>query len=112
MYGPGVDFQAQQLVPGERVCNSLLLFGETPLLTESLSLAEVASKLGRETLQRLKRECGGLQTLLRNNHQVFEGKGLSLTWACFSDTRRHALPRLRQQELLTSLFPSPTFHFP
>ncbi|XP_073094095.1 probable tRNA (uracil-O(2)-)-methyltransferase isoform X2 [Manis javanica] len=39
---------------------------------ESLSLAEVASKLGRETLQRLKRECGGLQTLLRNNHQVFE----------------------------------------
>ncbi|XP_072659580.1 probable tRNA (uracil-O(2)-)-methyltransferase isoform X2 [Canis lupus baileyi] len=33
---------------------------------------EVASELDPETLQRLKRECGGLQTLLRNNHQVFE----------------------------------------
>ncbi|XP_066242029.1 probable tRNA (uracil-O(2)-)-methyltransferase isoform X1 [Saccopteryx leptura] len=39
---------------------------------ESLSLAEVAGELDRETLQRLKRECGGLQTLLRNSHQVFE----------------------------------------
>ncbi|XP_056658348.1 probable tRNA (uracil-O(2)-)-methyltransferase isoform X1 [Monodelphis domestica] len=38
----------------------------------SLSLAEVANQLDRETLQRLKRECGGLQTLLKNNHQVFE----------------------------------------
>ncbi|XP_038198239.1 probable tRNA (uracil-O(2)-)-methyltransferase isoform X3 [Arvicola amphibius] len=38
----------------------------------SLSLAEVAAELSPETLQRLKRECGGLQTLLRNNHQVFE----------------------------------------
>ncbi|MBZ3890378.1 putative tRNA (uracil-O(2)-)-methyltransferase [Sciurus carolinensis] len=39
---------------------------------ESLSLTEVAKELDRETLQRLKRECGGLQTLLRNSHQVFE----------------------------------------
>lgn len=39
---------------------------------ESLSLAEVAGELGGETLRRLKRECGGLQTLLRNNRQVFE----------------------------------------
>lgn len=38
----------------------------------SLSLAEVAAELDSETLQRLKRECGGLQTLLRNSHQVFE----------------------------------------
>lgn len=35
-------------------------------------MAEVAGKLDRETLQRLKRECGGLQTLLKNSHQVFE----------------------------------------
>ncbi|XP_048640048.1 probable tRNA (uracil-O(2)-)-methyltransferase isoform X5 [Marmota marmota marmota] len=40
---------------------------------ESLSLMEVARELDRETLQRLKRECGGLQTLLRNSHQVFAG---------------------------------------
>ncbi|XP_020020922.2 probable tRNA (uracil-O(2)-)-methyltransferase isoform X1 [Castor canadensis] len=38
----------------------------------SYSLAEVASELDRETLRRLKRECGGLQTLLRNSHQVFK----------------------------------------
>ncbi|XP_058922561.1 probable tRNA (uracil-O(2)-)-methyltransferase [Kogia breviceps] len=38
----------------------------------SLSLAEVAGELDRETLQRLKRECGGLQTLLRNSSQVFQ----------------------------------------
>ncbi|KAJ1213980.1 hypothetical protein NDU88_001609 [Pleurodeles waltl] len=38
----------------------------------SLPLKEVAEYLDRETLQRLKNECGGLQTLLRNNHQVFE----------------------------------------
>ncbi|KAM8970368.1 probable tRNA (uracil-O(2)-)-methyltransferase isoform X2 [Sarcophilus harrisii] len=38
----------------------------------SLSLAEVANHLDRETLQRLKRECGGLQTLLKNSHQIFE----------------------------------------
>ncbi|XP_057562764.1 probable tRNA (uracil-O(2)-)-methyltransferase isoform X2 [Hippopotamus amphibius kiboko] len=37
----------------------------------SLSLAEVAGQLDRETLQRLRRECGGLQTLLRNRPQVF-----------------------------------------
>ncbi|CAM4550208.1 unnamed protein product [Lepidochelys olivacea] len=39
---------------------------------ESLSLREVAEHLDKETLKRLKNECGGLQTLLRNNHQVFE----------------------------------------
>lgn len=51
--------------------------------TGSLSLAEVAAKLDAETLRRLKRECGGLQTLLRNSHQVFEGKGLSLCFLFF-----------------------------
>ncbi|NXF65592.1 TRM44 methyltransferase, partial [Ciccaba nigrolineata] len=39
---------------------------------ESLSLKEVAEHLNKETLKRLKSECGGLQTLLKNNHQVFE----------------------------------------
>lgn len=38
----------------------------------SLSLAEVAGELDREMLRRLKRECGGLQTLLRNSPQVFQ----------------------------------------
>ncbi|KAJ7403352.1 tRNA methyltransferase 44 [Pitangus sulphuratus] len=39
---------------------------------ESLSLKEVAGHLNKETLKRLKSEYGGLQTLLKNNHQVFE----------------------------------------
>lgn len=50
--------------------------GETLSSTGSLSLAEVAGELDRETLQKLKRECGGLQTLLRNSSQVFQGEGL------------------------------------
>ena len=74
----------RKLVPGPssgRACwtvsNSLyiVVVGETRV-SGSLSLTEVASELDPETLQRLKRECGGLQTLLRNNHQVFEGKGI------------------------------------
>ncbi|XP_074848519.1 putative tRNA (uracil-O(2)-)-methyltransferase isoform X2 [Carettochelys insculpta] len=39
---------------------------------ESLSLREVAEHLDKATLKRLKNEYGGLQTLLKNNHQVFE----------------------------------------
>lgn len=37
----------------------------------SLSLAEVARDLDEETRCWLRHECGGLQTLLRNFHQVF-----------------------------------------
>ncbi|KAM6949188.1 putative tRNA (uracil-O(2)-)-methyltransferase [Aplochiton taeniatus] len=37
----------------------------------SLSVREVADLLEQDTLQVLKKECGGLQTLLKNNHQVF-----------------------------------------
>ncbi|KAB0404189.1 hypothetical protein E2I00_003890, partial [Balaenoptera physalus] len=37
----------------------------------SLSLAEVAGELDRDTLRRLRRERGGLRTLLRNSSQVF-----------------------------------------
>ncbi|XP_050829647.1 probable tRNA (uracil-O(2)-)-methyltransferase isoform X1 [Serinus canaria] len=39
---------------------------------ESLSLREVAEHLDKEILKKLKSEYGGLQTLLKNNHQVFE----------------------------------------
>uniref|UniRef100_A0A4W3H4Y8 tRNA (uracil-O(2)-)-methyltransferase n=1 Tax=Callorhinchus milii TaxID=7868 RepID=A0A4W3H4Y8_CALMI len=38
----------------------------------SLPLKNVAGLLDRDALQRLKKECGGLKTLLRNNYQVFE----------------------------------------
>ncbi|XP_056156546.1 probable tRNA (uracil-O(2)-)-methyltransferase [Lampris incognitus] len=41
----------------------------------SLSVGEVAELLEQETLQLLKKECGGLQTLLKNNHQVFRVEG-------------------------------------
>nr|XP_056711496.1 probable tRNA (uracil-O(2)-)-methyltransferase [Euleptes europaea] len=39
---------------------------------ESLTLNEIAARLNEETLKSLRNEYGGLQTLLRNNHQVFE----------------------------------------
>ncbi|XP_031440389.1 probable tRNA (uracil-O(2)-)-methyltransferase isoform X2 [Clupea harengus] len=41
----------------------------------SLSIGEVAELLEASTLLRLKKECGGLQTLLKNNHQVFRVMG-------------------------------------
>ncbi|XP_037537270.1 probable tRNA (uracil-O(2)-)-methyltransferase [Nematolebias whitei] len=41
----------------------------------SLSVSEVAGLLEQETLRFLKKECGGLQTLLKNNHQVFRVEG-------------------------------------
>ncbi|XP_039678698.1 probable tRNA (uracil-O(2)-)-methyltransferase isoform X2 [Perca fluviatilis] len=41
----------------------------------SLSVSEVAGLLEQETLLLLKNECGGLQTLLKNNHQVFREGG-------------------------------------
>ncbi|NWV63627.1 TRM44 methyltransferase, partial [Malurus elegans] len=43
-----------------------------PLHYLYLSLREVAENLNKETLKKLKSEYGGLQTLLKNNHQVFE----------------------------------------
>ncbi|XP_030193956.1 putative tRNA (uracil-O(2)-)-methyltransferase [Gadus morhua] len=42
---------------------------------ESMSVREVAELLDHGTLLRLKSECGGLQTLLKNNHQVFRVEG-------------------------------------
>ncbi|XP_028838119.1 putative tRNA (uracil-O(2)-)-methyltransferase [Denticeps clupeoides] len=41
----------------------------------SLSLKEVAELLDQTTLLTFKNECGGLQTLLKNNHQVFRVEG-------------------------------------
>ncbi|KAI9543416.1 hypothetical protein NQZ68_012066 [Dissostichus eleginoides] len=41
----------------------------------SLSVNEAAGLMKQETLQLLKKECGGLQTLLKNNHQVFRVEG-------------------------------------
>ncbi|XP_049742621.1 probable tRNA (uracil-O(2)-)-methyltransferase [Elephas maximus indicus] len=62
----------------------------------SLSLAEVASEMDKETLQRLKRECGGLQTLLRNRHQVFSVLNGRV---CLRDWREEQLQRKTRPEL-------------
>lgn len=50
----------------------------------SLPLEEVAALFDRATLEQLKEECGGVQTLLRNHHQVFEGAlvGVGLSEVC------------------------------
>uniref|UniRef100_A0A8C9DJ36 tRNA (uracil-O(2)-)-methyltransferase n=1 Tax=Prolemur simus TaxID=1328070 RepID=A0A8C9DJ36_PROSS len=68
---------------------------------ESLSLAEVASELDKETLRRLKRECGGLQTLLRNSHQVFEVLNGRVH---IRDWREEKLQKKKQPEAKRRLF--------
>ena len=64
-------------------------------------MAEVAGELDRETLQRLKRECGGLQTLLRNSPRVFQGEARPCTPApalgAPSPSRGMTLSALRPQ---------------
>lgn len=58
------------------LCHTVSLlwsFHPAPSSAGSLSVSEVAGLLEQETLRRLKKECGGLQTLLKNNHQVFRG---------------------------------------
>lgn len=77
--------------------------GQTRFSAGSLSLEEVAQELDRETLRRLKRECGGLQTLLRNSHQVFEGKGTEPANALVSQVGGRAPPSLSQNVLLHRL---------
>ncbi|XP_047242775.1 probable tRNA (uracil-O(2)-)-methyltransferase [Girardinichthys multiradiatus] len=57
----------------------------------SLSVREVAALLQQETLQLLKKECGGLQTLLKNNHQVFKVEGGTVyirDWRDRTESRR------------------------
>ncbi|XP_038140877.1 probable tRNA (uracil-O(2)-)-methyltransferase [Cyprinodon tularosa] len=63
-----------------KVASTLLEMSEEESLGDwnkggSLSVREVAALLEQETLKLLKKECGGLQTLLRNNHQVFRVEG-------------------------------------
>lgn len=72
--------------PGEAMCSkiysrTMALCSQEPefesltlFSAESLTLSEIAAHLNEDTLKRLRNECGGLQTLLRNSHQVFEGK--------------------------------------
>lgn len=52
-------------------------------------MSEIAEHLDKDTLKTLKKEYGGLQTLLRNNYQVFKGKKavpfLSLSGLTFRD---------------------------
>lgn len=63
-----------------KVADALLGMSEGTSLSDwnkggSLPVREVAALLEKQTLQLLKKECGGLQTLLKNNHQVFRVEG-------------------------------------
>uniref|UniRef100_A0A8C3YME2 tRNA (uracil-O(2)-)-methyltransferase n=1 Tax=Catagonus wagneri TaxID=51154 RepID=A0A8C3YME2_9CETA len=60
-----------------------------------LSLAEVAGELDGATLRRLKRECGGLQTLLRNRPQVFRVVNGQV---CIRDWREERLRKGKESE--------------
>ncbi|KAL2779882.1 putative tRNA (uracil-O(2)-)-methyltransferase isoform 3, partial [Daubentonia madagascariensis] len=68
---------------------------------ESLSLADVARELDKETLWRLKRECGGLQTLLRSSHQVFQVLNGRVH---IRDWREEKLQKKKQPEAKRRLF--------
>lgn len=66
---------AQLLLQSDTTVNDTLCTGgeeQSWNKGRSLQLREVAEVLDKDVLQRLKNECGGLQTLLRNNHQVFQ----------------------------------------
>ncbi|XP_067847178.1 probable tRNA (uracil-O(2)-)-methyltransferase [Heptranchias perlo] len=59
----------------------------------SLPLKNVADLLDSDALQKLKKECGGLQTLLRNSYQVFEvvhGNVQIRDWAKEKQTRKQS----------------------
>uniref|UniRef100_A0A8C2ING3 tRNA (uracil-O(2)-)-methyltransferase n=2 Tax=Cyprinus carpio TaxID=7962 RepID=A0A8C2ING3_CYPCA len=49
--------------------------GDTWNTGGSVLISEVVNLLDQSSLQALKKECGGLQTLLKNNHQVFRVEG-------------------------------------
>uniref|UniRef100_A0A1I8N0F0 tRNA (uracil-O(2)-)-methyltransferase n=1 Tax=Musca domestica TaxID=7370 RepID=A0A1I8N0F0_MUSDO len=48
------------------------LTGAEWLAGRSLAMSEIASGLQKEDLKQIKSECGGLKTLLRNKHEIFE----------------------------------------
>ena len=69
-----------------------------------MTLSEVAAMFDKEVLQGLRKEFGGLQTLLRNQHQVFQGsvcmcvrrkeeavKGISIALECCQCIQQHLL---------------------
>ncbi|CAI5783557.1 probable tRNA (uracil-O(2)-)-methyltransferase [Podarcis lilfordi] len=69
---------------------------------ESLPLSEIAEHLDKDTLKRLKNEYGGLQTLLRNNHQVFEvlnGKVHIRDWREWKPPRKNKPGKQLKQRL-------------
>ncbi|KAK7909842.1 hypothetical protein WMY93_014526 [Mugilogobius chulae] len=70
----GVVLQVARELLGKRAGDDVSLKGDWNK-GGSLSVSEVAGLLEQDTLQRLKKECGGLQTLLKNNHQVFRVEG-------------------------------------
>ena len=52
----------------------IIIIDYAPLLyTGQLALSELAAMLDTSTLSQLRNEFGGLQTLLRNQSQVFQG---------------------------------------
>ncbi|KAJ7319796.1 hypothetical protein JRQ81_019307 [Phrynocephalus forsythii] len=74
---------------------------------ESLTLGEIAEHLDKKTLKTLKNEYGGLQTLLKNNHQVFEvlnGKVHIRDWREWKPPRKN-----KRHEQAQKRFPSGSF---
>ena len=67
-------------------------------ITGSMTLEDVVKLFDDETMQQLKNECGGMQTLLRNNHQLFHGKSV------IQPQRKSKVPTCDHQTLLIFLW--------
>lgn len=65
----------------------------------AIELSELAALLTDEEKQLMKRQCGGLQTFLRNQHQIFKVIG---GMAYIRDWREHGLSRFKKSRASSS----------
>ena len=73
------------------IMSSSLLSNASLSLTGKVHLNEAVKMFDRDVLRELKREFGGLQTLLRNEHQVFQGVCVCVCGRCIWGLVNHCL---------------------
>ena len=78
-----------------------LLLRLIKLLAGRIELSDIASWFDSPTLRHLKSECGGLQTLLRNKHQIFRGLYLVQRFISFKHYVKQLLLGIISTSILT-----------
>ncbi|XP_038054849.1 probable tRNA (uracil-O(2)-)-methyltransferase [Patiria miniata] len=116
-----VDYDLRQMIVNKVACSILTDAGvdfadsvrgkkEKKLWRKggSLTFAEIAKLFDSDTLKQLKSECGGLKTLLKNSHQVFQVSSCSVEirdWSEGAPTQRaHAKKPMRKNARKTDTF--------